>query len=454
MRSESRATNAGAQAGRIQVVGIGPGDPAHMTPRAREAIVESDVVVGYQTYLRLIPNLLAEKTVVGKSMTEELDRVETAYSYAREGYTVALISSGDAGVYGMAGPMYELLLERGWSPGEAPEVEVIPGATALSACGALLGAPLSHDFCAISLSDLLTPWAVIARRLDAAARADFVIALYNPGSKRRRQHIQAAQEILLRHRAPETPVAVVRSAYREQEEIERLRLDTLHEAAPSMLSTVIIGNSATIERGGIMVTPRGYAEKYSGDAGEPAEGEAPGQSLTVGLEQWPGTLRRWLREQPAPSLAAAARAFEVSWGEALAAVADDVAEPETPYRSSRIDASALPSYLDGCAAWPWVRAVVAAGRGAQMGTVVPGGVLRRDGHGLLLGEMGGRIDLSWEHVAQGWALAGAGDHCSVELVDAEGTALVSLIRVGPAWEPSPEAGLSAQSTGSGEITTP
>ncbi len=418
--------------GRIQVIGIGPGDPAHMTPRAREAIVEADIVVGYQTYLKLIPNLLAEKTVVGKGMTEELDRVETAYDYAGAGHVVALISSGDAGIYGMAGPTYELLMDRGWEPGDGVEVEVIPGATALSACGALLGAPLSHDFCAISLSDLLTPWPVIARRLWAAGRGDFVVALYNPASQRRREHIQAAQQILLGHRAPETPVAIVRSAYRERQEVEHLQLDGLHEADPSMLSTVVIGSSTTFRRHGVMVTPRGYREKYnSEDGGRPVACEQRGQSLSLGLAEWPSAFRGWLREQRAPSLLEAARAFEVSWGEALAAVADDVAEPETPFRSSQIDARAVPEHLDECAAWPWVQVVVSAAGGAQMGCVVPGAVLRRDESGLVLGELGGRIDLDWQRLAQGWALAGTCDHCSVELVDARGEPLLSLNRVAP-----------------------
>ncbi|MDY6957505.1 MAG: precorrin-3B C(17)-methyltransferase, partial [Pseudomonadota bacterium] len=171
--------------GRIFLVGFGPGAEAHMTQRAREAIAASDVVIGYSTYIKLVTPLLSGKRVIRKGMTEEIDRCVEAHAHAREGRTVALISSGDIGIYGMAGPTYEVLLQAGWHPDSDIEVEVVPGATALSACAALVGAPLTHDFCAISLSDLLTPWPVIARRLEAAARADFVVALYNPKSGRR-----------------------------------------------------------------------------------------------------------------------------------------------------------------------------------------------------------------------------------------------------------------------------
>ena len=159
----------GRRSGKITLVGIGPGSEAHMTQRAREAIAEADVVVGYVTYIKLVAPLLEGKEVVRKGMTEELDRAVSALEAARQGKTVALISSGDAGVYGMAGPTYEVLFQAGWTPEDPVEVEIVPGASALNACAALVGAPLTHDFCAISLSDLLTPWPAIARRLEAAA---------------------------------------------------------------------------------------------------------------------------------------------------------------------------------------------------------------------------------------------------------------------------------------------
>ena len=213
---------------------------------------------------------------------------------AREGKKVALISSGDAGVYGMAGPTYEVLFEAGWSPDAAEsdiEVEVIPGASALNSCAALVGAPLTHDFCAISLSDLLTPWHVIARRLNAAAEADFVVALYNPKSGRRSEQILHAQAIFLAHRDPNTPVAIVKSGYRAKQKVEMTTLAGLAEAEIGMLSTVLIGNSHTFVRAGLMVTPRGYANKYDVTSGDTRDGEQRGRSLSTGLDGWSQELR-------------------------------------------------------------------------------------------------------------------------------------------------------------------
>ena len=278
--------------GKIMLVGIGPGSHDHMTHRARAAIAEADVVVGYVTYIKLVADLLEGKEVMRKGMTEELDRAVHALEFARAGKKVALISSGDAGVYGMAGPTYEVLFQAGWTPESDVAVEVVPGASAINACAALVGAPLTHDFCSISLSDLLTPWPVIARRLDAAAAADFVVALYNPKSGRRTQQIVQAQQLFLRHRSPETPVAVVKSAYRRRERIEFTTLDSMSECDIGMLTTVLIGNSNTFVRHGLMVTPRGYANKYElhGD-GSTREGEKPGRSLSTGLIGWTENLR-------------------------------------------------------------------------------------------------------------------------------------------------------------------
>ena len=278
--------------GKIMLVGIGPGSHDHMTHRARAAIAEADVVVGYVTYIKLVADLLEGKEVMRKGMTEELDRAVHALEFARAGKKVAVISSGDAGVYGMAGPTYEVLFQAGWTPESDVAVEVVPGASAINACAALVGAPLTHDFCSISLSDLLTPWPVIARRLDAAAAADFVVALYNPKSGRRTQQIVQAQQLFLRHRSPETPVAVVKSAYRRRERIEFTTLDSMSECDIGMLTTVLIGNSNTFVRHGLMVTPRGYANKYElhGD-GSTREGEKPGRSLSTGLLGWTEKLR-------------------------------------------------------------------------------------------------------------------------------------------------------------------
>lgn len=278
--------------GKISLVGIGPGSHDHMTQRALAAIAEADVVVGYSTYIKLVADLLEGKEVIRKGMTEELDRAVNALERAREGKKVALISSGDAGVYGMAGPTYEVLFQAGWTPDSDIAVEVVPGASAINACAALVGAPLTHDFCSISLSDLLTPWPVIARRLDAVAAADFVVALYNPKSGRRTQQIVQAQQLFLRHRRADTPVAVVKSAYRRRERIEFTTLAHMSECDIGMLTTVLIGNSHTFLQHGLMVTPRGYANKYDlDDGGSTRSGEKPGRSLSTGLLGWMANLR-------------------------------------------------------------------------------------------------------------------------------------------------------------------
>lgn len=277
--------------GKIMLVGLGPGSVEHMSGRARAAIAEADTVIGYVTYIRLVADLVEGKEVVKKSMTEELDRAIEALDRARQGKKVALISSGDAGVYGMAGPTFEVLFQAGWTPDSDIEVEIIPGASALNTCAALVGAPLTHDFCAISLSDLLTPWPVIARRLNAAAAADFVVALYNPKSGRRARQIVEAQRLFLAHRRPDTPVAIVKSAYRPKQRIEFTTLDKMTDCDIGMLSTVLIGNSNTFVRDGLMVTPRGYANKYDVDSGATRDGEKAGRSLSTGLDGWLESLR-------------------------------------------------------------------------------------------------------------------------------------------------------------------
>ena len=286
-------TNAPAKSGKIMLVGLGPGAVEHMTGRARAAITEADTIIGYVTYVRLVADLIDGKEVIKKSMTEELDRAIEALDRAKQGKKVALISSGDAGVYGMAGPTFEVLFQAGWTPESDIEVEIVPGASALNTCAALVGAPLTHDFCAISLSDLLTPWPTIARRLDAVAYADFVVALYNPKSGRRTRQIQEAQRIFLRHRDPKTPVAIVKSAFRPKQRLEFTTLEKMAEADIGMLSTVLIGNSNTFIRDGLMVTPRGYANKYDVAEGERSTkgGEQAGRSLSTGLNGWLEAIR-------------------------------------------------------------------------------------------------------------------------------------------------------------------
>ena len=289
--NEELSAPAPTAAGKIMLVGIGPGSVEHMTQRARDAIAEADVVIGYVTYIKLVADLVEGKEIIRKSMTEELDRAVSALEAARAGKKVALISSGDAGVYGMAGPTFEVLFQSGWTPDDPVQVEIIPGASALNSCAALVGAPLTHDFCAISLSDLLTPWPTIARRLDAVAMADFVVALYNPKSGRRTRQIVEAQRLFLRHRRADTPVVIVKSAYRRRENIVFTTLDCMADADIGMLSTVLIGNSNTFVRHGLMVTPRGYANKYDMQDGATREGERAGRSLSTGLLGWLETLQ-------------------------------------------------------------------------------------------------------------------------------------------------------------------
>ena len=277
--------------GTLFLVGIGPGGADHMTGRARAAIAQADTLIGHATYLRLVADLILDQEVVKSTMTEELDRAVMAVELAQAGRTVALISSGDSGVYGMAGLTFEVLFQKGWTPETGFPVEIVPGATALTSCAALVGAPLSHDFCAISLSDLLTPWPVIARRLNAAAVADFVVALYNPKSGRRARQIIEAQRLLLCHRHPETPVALVHAAYRPRQRVEITTLANLSECELGMLTTVLIGNSQTRVQHGLMVTPRGYTNKYDLQAGTTIDGERGGHPLTNGLDGWLDTIR-------------------------------------------------------------------------------------------------------------------------------------------------------------------
>jgi precorrin-3B C17-methyltransferase len=252
--------------GKLTLVGFGPGSQDHLTFRAKAAIEEAEVVIGYSTYIKLVKPLCEGKKVIYTGMTEELARARKAVDLAHEGKKVALISSGDVGIYGMAGPAYELLKERGWKRGEGIDVEVIPGVTAASSCASALGAPLMHDFCCISLSDLLTPWDLIVQRVEAAARADFVVVLYNPRSGRRTKQIVETQRILLQHRKPTTPVGIVKSCRRDLEKIVLTDLQDMLNHEIGMLTTVIVGNSRTFAFDGLMVTPRGYQTKYELDS--------------------------------------------------------------------------------------------------------------------------------------------------------------------------------------------
>lgn len=244
--------------GKLLLIGTGPGQLNQITPAAQSAIALADVVIGYSLYLDLISSLFHPGQIVEASpITQERQRAQRAIELANWGLTVAVISSGDCGIYGMAGLVLEELRAQGWD-GTIPELEVFPGITALQAAASRVGAPLMHDFCAISLSDLLTPWEVIEKRLMAAAEADFVIALYNPRSQTRIHQLAKAQAIFLQFRAPETPVAIVHSAYREGEQITLTTLGQLLDCSVDMLTTVLIGNQSTRNYADWMITPRGY----------------------------------------------------------------------------------------------------------------------------------------------------------------------------------------------------
>jgi len=244
--------------GQLLLIGTGPGQLDQMTPAAQTAVSCADAVIGYSLYIDLIVPLLRPGQIVeALPITQERQRAERAIELAQWGLTVAVVSSGDCGIYGMAGLVLEELRAQGWD-GKTPSVKVFPGISALQAAASRVGAPLMHDFCAISLSDLLTPWEVIEKRLIAAAQADFVTALYNPRSQTRTQQIATATAIFLKYRDPNTPVALVRSAYRQDEQITLTTLEKLLETPIDMLTTVLIGNQSTRTHGDWMITPRGY----------------------------------------------------------------------------------------------------------------------------------------------------------------------------------------------------
>lgn len=238
-----------------------------MSLRAREVISQAGTVFGYTTYIRQIESLLEGKEVVTTGMRGEVERVWRAIETARGGTSCVLVCGGDPGIYAMAGLVFEMCRENQVALGgpNGLHVEVVPGIPALAAGAAILGAPLMHDFAAVSLSDLLTPWEVIERRIAAAAEADFVLVIYNPRSKKRDWQLDAARNILLAHRGPETPVGVVTAATRDDESVYLCTLGGMDCGEVGMQSTVFVGNSRTFFMDGRMVTPRGYGGKYDLD---------------------------------------------------------------------------------------------------------------------------------------------------------------------------------------------
>ena len=239
----------------IYVTGLGPGAADQMTIKARKVLEHCPVIIGYTVYIDLIRDQFPDKVFLSTPMRREAERCCMAFEEAEKGQDVAMVCSGDAGIYGMAG----LICEIGKDYPETG-IEVVPGITAASGGAAVLGAPLMHDFAVISLSDLLTPWELIERRLNAAAEADFVICLYNPSSRKRADYLEKACGIILPHRAPETVCGIVKNIGREGETYEILTLERLKTTQTDMFTTVFIGNSKTMELNGRMVTPRGYKD--------------------------------------------------------------------------------------------------------------------------------------------------------------------------------------------------
>jgi precorrin-3B C17-methyltransferase len=253
-----------ADKGKLYVVGIGPGHHDHMTYRAKQLIEESEVIVGYDTYVSLVEDLISGKEVYRYPMTQEVDRANQAIQFAENGRIVSLVSSGDPGIYGMIGLIYEILADKKWNRGAGIYVECVPGVSSLNSCSALVGSPLMTDFAVVSMSDLLVPWEMIVKRVEAAALGDYVTVIYNPASKKRVHQLQDTRDIFLKYRNPETPVAIVKGAYRESQAVVLTTLKDIlnHSDMLGMITTVIVGNSSTYNYEGMMINPRGYRSKY------------------------------------------------------------------------------------------------------------------------------------------------------------------------------------------------
>jgi len=251
--------------GKLFIVGVGPGHHDHMTFRAKQVIEESDTIVGYETYVNIVQDLIDGKDVYRYAMTQEVERAHQCIDLAKSGKIVSLVSSGDPGIYGMAGLIYETLAESGWDPKNGLPVEIIPGISALNSCASIIGSPLMTDFAVLSMSDLLVPWEIIVKRVEAAAQGDFVIVIYNPSSKKRIHQLQDTIKILLKYRKPTTPVAIIKGAFRNSQSVVLTDLENIinHSDKLGMITTVIIGNSSTYNYKDLMINPRGYTSKYN-----------------------------------------------------------------------------------------------------------------------------------------------------------------------------------------------
>ena len=210
--------------GKLYIVGVGPGHHDHMTFRAKHVIEESDTIVGYETYVNLVEDLIDGKDIHRYAMTQEVERAHQCIDLAKAGKIVSLVSSGDPGIYGMAGLIFEILAESGWNPESDLQVELVPGVSALNSCASLIGSPLMTDFAVVSMSDLLVPWEIIVKRVEAAAQGDYVIVIYNPSSKKRIHQLQDTRKLLLKYRKPSTPVAIIKGAFRKSQTIVMLSL--------------------------------------------------------------------------------------------------------------------------------------------------------------------------------------------------------------------------------------
>ncbi len=282
--------------GVLYVVGLGPGSDGLLTPDAAKALEEADTVVGYRGYLDPIAPRLAGKAVVGRELGQEVERAREALRLAERGHSVALVSSGDAGVYGMGGVACELAAREGTTA----EVVIVPGVTAACSAAALLGAPLAHDWACVSLSDLLTPWDVILRRVEAAARADFVLVLYNPASRSRTHQLATVASRLLALRAASTPVGLVENAYREGQRVEVVPLSdlALGRARVNMFTTVVVGSSRTFASRGTMVTPRIYEAKAGTVPDNAPESSGPARGDRI-MEESLAIVEREMGPRPA-----------------------------------------------------------------------------------------------------------------------------------------------------------
>ncbi len=240
--------------GKLYVVGFGPGGYEHMTAKAIEVIKKADVVTGYTTYVNILKEYFPDKQYIATPMMQEVRRCEMAVEEALKDQVVAMVSSGDSGIYGMAGIIYQVAEEK-----QADiQIETVPGVTAASAAASVLGAPLMHDFAVISLSDLMTPLDLIMKRVDCAGQGDMIVCLYNPKSKKRTGYVEQAADILMKYQKKDTPVGIVRNAGRKDESSCITTLENLKNASIDMFSIVVIGNSQTYVQNGRMITPRGY----------------------------------------------------------------------------------------------------------------------------------------------------------------------------------------------------